>query len=110
MLMSRQHRAKRGEPDPLSKDECTVLAVFIDFAKEGDDALAKYVAHCGITVDDIDRAGDNLKAILGHYRRLDGSYDIDAVAHDLARWPPVAARIKELKRHRGRSTPKSRNP
>ena len=48
--------------------------------------------------DDIRDAGDAQSAILGHYHRPDGRYDIDAAAHDLARWPPIAARIKELKR------------
>jgi len=37
-------------------------------------------------------------AVLNHYRRPDGKQSIDAALHDLARWPPIAARIKELKR------------
>src|SRR5436190_23050642 len=39
----------------------------------------------------IDFAGDIPSAILGHYRRPDGNYDLDAVAHDWFRWPPIAA-------------------
>ena len=30
------------------------------------------------------------------------AYDLDAVAHDWFRWPPVAARVKELKREKRR--------
>ena len=68
--------------------------------REGDDALARYLVHCGIDDDDIGRAGNVQSAILEHYRRPDGKYDIGAAAHDLARWPPIVARLKELKRQR----------
>ena len=75
-----------------------VLWPFLDFAEEGDDALARYLLHCGIDGDDIGRAGDPQAAILEHYRRPGGSYDVDAAAHDLARWPPIAERVKQLER------------
>jgi hypothetical protein len=39
---------------------------------------------------------------LEHYRRPDGTYDLDAAAHDWFRWPPIAARVKELKREKRR--------
>jgi hypothetical protein len=84
----------------LSADETMILGPFLDFAEEGDDALAKYLLHCGVDGDDIRDAGDVQGAILNHYRRPDGKQDIAAAAHDLARWPPIAARIKELKRER----------
>jgi hypothetical protein len=84
----------------LTEDELMVLSPFLDFAEEGTDQLAKYLLHCGIDEADIGHAGNVQAAILGHYRRLDGTYDIDAAAHDLARWPPIAARVKELKRER----------
>jgi hypothetical protein len=84
----------------LTTDEAMILAPFLDFAEEGNDILAKYVLHCGIDNDDIRDAGDVQAAILNHYRRLDGQQDIEAAAHDLARWPPIVARLKELKRQR----------
>jgi hypothetical protein len=79
-------------------DEHMILLPFIDQAEQGEDELARYVLHCGITADDIGDAGDVQGAILGHYRRPDGTYDIAAAAHDLMRWSPIAARIKQLKR------------
>jgi hypothetical protein len=76
-------------------------ASFLRFAERGDDELARYLLHCGIDNHDIDAAGDIPNAILAHYRRPSGQYDIEAVAHDWFRWPPVVARIKELRRERG---------
>jgi hypothetical protein len=37
-------------------------------------------------------------AILNHYRRPDGKQNIEAAAHDLARWPPIATRQVEKMR------------
>jgi hypothetical protein len=82
----------------LTEDELMILSPFLDFAEEGDMALARYMVHCGIDADDIKDAGDAQGAILRHYKLADGTYDVQAVAHDLARWPPIAARVKELKR------------
>jgi hypothetical protein len=58
--------------------------------------------HCGIGLDDIDyNDGDIPSAILEHYRKPGGGgYDADAAVHDFFRWPPIAARVKELKRER----------
>ena len=84
----------------LTEDESMILWPFLDFAEEGNDQLARYPLHCGIHDADIGHAGDVQAAILDHYRRLDGTCDIAAAAHDLSRWPPIAARVKELKRER----------
>jgi hypothetical protein len=70
-----------------------ILAPFIDFAEEGDDELARFLIHVGIEAEDIED-GNVERAILRHYKTRDG-YDITAVAHDLARWPPIAARVRE---------------
>jgi hypothetical protein len=64
----------------LTKDESMILWPFLDFAEEGNDQLARYLLHCGIDDADIGDAGDVQAAILWHYRRLDGTYDIDAAA------------------------------
>lgn len=61
--------------------------------------LARYLQHVGIRGEDVTIAGSAEKAILEHYR-VKGGYDVDAVAADLARYPPVAARIRELKRQK----------
>jgi hypothetical protein len=89
MKTSRKTTAKAGE-------EAVILDSFLSFAERGEDELARYLLHCGIDHHDIDAAGDIPSAILAHYRRPSGQYDIDAAAHDWFRWPPVVARIKEL--------------
>lgn len=83
----------------LADQKALVLAVFVDAAEQGEDELARYLQHVGITPEDITEAGNAEKAILDHYR-VKGGYDVDAVAADLARYPPVAARIRELKRQK----------
>jgi hypothetical protein len=90
-----------GKTRTKADEEATILDSFLRFAERGEDELARYLMHCGINNHDIDAAGDIPSAILAHYRRPSGTYDIDAVAHDWFRWPPVVARIKELKRERG---------
>ena len=89
--MNKRRAAAGGDRDAL-------LWPFIDFAKEEGDQLAKYLIHCGIDAEDINDAGDVEKAILAHYRLASGGYDIAAAACDLDRWPPIAARVRELKR------------
>ena len=85
----------------LTARELEVLQPFIDFSEKGVDEFAKYVVHCGIHTDDIDAAGgDVMSAILAHYAKPGGGYDLDAVIHDWFRWPPIVARIKELKREK----------
>ena len=57
--------------DPTSgttTDQGLVLAVFVDTAEEGDDQLARYLMHCGITPEDITRCGDVKSAILDYCR------------------------------------------
>jgi hypothetical protein len=89
-----------SKPTTKANQEAMILESFLDFAERGEHEIAGYLLHCGITYQDIDAAGDIPSAILAHYRQPSGHYDIDAVAHDWFRWPPVVARIKELKRER----------
>ena len=86
--------SKRPKTDKLTKEEAMILESFLDFAKKGEDELARFLLHCGINTVDIDFAGDIPSAILGHYRRPDGNYDLDAVAHDWFCWPPIAALLQ----------------
>ena len=89
---------KTSPPKKLSiaDQKAMILAPFIDFVEEGGDELARFLIHVGIEAEDI-QDGDVERAILRHYR-VNGGYDVTPVAHDLARWPPIAARIRELKR------------
>jgi hypothetical protein len=45
-----------------------------------------------------------MNVIAGHYRLKQGKYDIDRAARDLATFPPIAARIEELKAQRATGT------
>jgi hypothetical protein len=71
---------------------------FVDLAKECTQELCRYLHHCGIHDEDIREAGDVRTAVLQHYLLPSGRYDIDAAAHDLRRWPPIAKRIKKAMR------------
>jgi hypothetical protein len=93
MKNSRKTRTKADE-------EAIILDSFLRFAERGEDELARYLLHCGIDNHDTDASGDIPSAILAHYRRPSGRYDMDAMVHDWFRWPSVVARIKELKRER----------
>ena len=94
--------SKRPKTDKLTEEEATILGSFLEFAERSEDEFARFLLHCGIDNDDINFAGDIPSAILEHYRRPAGGYDLDAVAHDWFRWPPIAARVKELKREKRR--------
>ena len=89
--MTKRRPARPGD------DEAILLASFLDFAKQGEQQLGRYLNHCGIDADAIRDAGDLRAAILKHYRLPSGEYDIAAAALDLRRWPPIAKRIKEAK-------------
>jgi len=81
------------------QDAVRILQSFLNFNDKGLNEFCRFLMHCGIGLDDIDHAGGDIpSAILEHYRKPGGGYDMDAVAHDYFRWPPIAARVKELKR------------
>jgi hypothetical protein len=93
---------KRKASDKQEKDEAFILGRFLEFSEgRGVDEFVRYLMHCGIGLDDVDyNGGDIAAAILENYRKPGGDYDLDAAAHDFFRWPPIAARVKELKRER----------
>jgi len=94
-----------GDSEPLShaerieEDKGLILASFLDLIPEkGDvDELVRFLDHCGITSADIQRAGGNWGlAVIRRYLTIDG-YDMEKAGNDLATFPPVAARLEELK-------------
>ena len=95
-------KKKRTASDKQNdQDAARILQSFLDFNDKGLDEFCRYLKHCGIGLDDIDyNGGDIAAAILENYRKPGGGYDLDAAAHDFFRWPPIAARVKELKRER----------
>jgi len=84
-------RSKKRKTENPTEDEAMILESFLRFAEKGEDELARFLLHCGIDNNDIELAGDIQSAILEHYRRPDATYDLDSVAHDWFRWPPIAA-------------------
>jgi hypothetical protein len=95
----------RGEGPPLDAIHVPVgrsvgIAPSLSLTDAGK-KLARLSTGAGIGLDDIDyNGGDIAAAILENYRKPGGGYDLDAAAHDFFRWPPIAARVKELKRER----------
>src|SRR5450432_626160 len=79
----------------------SIIGCFTDFAENTPDELIPYMEHCGMEVEVISAAGDDLSTlILAHYRIRPGHYDIDRAARDLATWPRIAAHIVELQMER----------
>jgi hypothetical protein len=74
-----------------------ILDVFFDCDADADFCLA-LIDHASIdlaaTAGDVKRIPD---VIVAHYRVAKGRYDLDRAAQDLLSFPPIAARIKELK-------------
>lgn len=76
-----------------------ILAPFLEFAEQGQDAVKRYMIHCAIALDDKATDGQSLQTIiLNHYWLANGTYDVDMAARDLLRWPPIAARIRKAQR------------
>ena len=88
----------------LNAADKELLWPFLDAAEQGEEELAQYLQHCGITAKDIAEAGDVQNAVMKHYRLTTGSYDIGQAAEDLSSYPSIAKRIRELRRER-RSRP-----
>lgn len=83
----------------VEEDKEIILGHFLGLMGNdgGVDELCRFMLHCGINGNDIARAGGSWGlAVLRHYLTLDG-YDMEKAGSDLATFPPVAARIGELK-------------
>jgi hypothetical protein len=83
--MSKPKKQKMKTATERDDERYLLLGPFLDFAEEGEDALCKYLIHCGINREDVQEAGGAEAAILAHYRKPDGTPDIDAAARDLMR-------------------------
>ena len=94
------NKKRKASDKQKDQDEAIILRTVSRISGgSGLDEFCRYLKHCGIGLDDIDyNGGDIAAAILENYRKPDGGYDLDAAAHDFFRWPPIAARVKELKR------------
>ncbi|MCC5973842.1 MAG: hypothetical protein JJT81_07280 [Rubellimicrobium sp.] len=75
-----------------------VLAILLDFLEnESPASIASYISHVGFDMGAIRSAADLSAAWLAHYRLDPGTYDVTRATGDLATWPPIAARIAELR-------------
>jgi hypothetical protein len=82
--------------DRLTYDEELVLGPYIDIAKQGEGSLKPFFDHVGIPDSDVTEAADVMEAILTHYRRADGDYDIEMLRRDWTTYEPAMLRIIEL--------------
>jgi len=96
--MSKKKRTASAKQN--DQDAARILRSFLNFQDKGLDEFCRFLLHCGIDHKDLDAAAEIPSAILEHYRKPGGGYDLDAAAHDFYRWLPIAARVKELKRER----------
>ena len=82
-------------PAAEDTDRAIILAWFLNFQEEDGDEESRSLHHpLRHRHRRSRRALDD--AITAHYRLPDGTYDIERAANDLATYPPIAARIKEL--------------
>lgn len=82
--------------EKIDADRQAILSWAADFVERGDGETARYCMHIGITPEDLQAVEDNIgAAFLRHYTTADG-YDLDRAGKDLATYPPIAARIREL--------------
>lgn len=87
--------------DTAAEQRAMILGMYFEDADA--ERFLAIVKHAGIDIAEC--GGDPRKlqdVIAGHYRIKRGVYDIDRVARDLATFPPVAARIKELQTQKGK--------
>ncbi len=93
----------KGNPKAETAEEQRNMILAMFFDDHGADGFLDLVKHCRNDLTACD--GDTKQipnVILGHYRISRGRYDIDRAANDLLTFPPVAARIAELKAQRVR--------
>lgn len=79
-----------------------ILGILISFLEgDGLQELGDYLQHVGFNICALQRPKDLSSAWLGHYRLKQGVYDVDRACADLASYPPIAARVAELRTERG---------
>jgi hypothetical protein len=97
--MTRPLAAGRNLTAAQQKD--LILSYFFD----GDDG-DHFLAHCDHARIDLGACNGDVKLIsniiAAHYRTAKGRYDLDRAANDLLTFPPIAARIAELKAKKGK--------
>ena len=90
--MIRKHEAALS----LQEQKNLILNILDDFCTDAD-TLFRYLDHVGFDIGSVSHAREIPTAFLGHYRLKNGTYDVDRACHHLATWPPIAARIAEMR-------------
>jgi hypothetical protein len=91
---------RRSSPAEWQKD--IIIGILVSFFEDEDrTSLGEYIQHVGFDMNSFSDPADLISAWLGHYRLKQGVYDVDRATNDLATFPPIAARIAELKAEKG---------
>ncbi len=96
--------AKPNDKLTVQEQKNLVLGVYLDFLENDDlDGFVDFSKHAGLdfaALPDCPKCfADQFENwILGHYRISKGRYDVDRVANDLATYPPIVARVEELRK------------
>lgn len=79
-------------------NKAIILDILVSFL-EGEDwtGLGDFLQHVKFDINSFTDPKDFISAWLGHYRVKKGEYDGKRAINDFATWPPIAARIAELR-------------
>lgn len=94
------HRGRKMKQ--MADDENLIVGILNSFLEADDwSDFRAYIHHVRFDLCSFHDAKDLIPAWLGHYRLKQGVYDVDRATNDLATFPPIAARIAELKAEKG---------
>ena len=89
------------KPRPTDEQKNIIVGILLDFLQDEDaENLGSYLRHVGFDVRAVPDTAALPAAWAAHYRVKQGIYDVERAINDLATWPPIAARIAELRAER----------
>ena len=97
--MTKAMRKRRSSNDNQRE---LVLSVFADYADNDVDQLFEFLQHCKIDLSALSHSRQLPDLIAGHFYLAPGVYDIEALGQLWASFPPMAARIREIRAERAR--------
>jgi hypothetical protein len=90
-------KIKRSTSKPTYDPREQILAVFADYAEHDVNKLSDFLQHCQIDLEPVlNKSAELPDVIASHFYLRPGVYDLDRLAHLLATFPPIAARIREI--------------
>src|SRR5438552_100976 len=96
-----RNKTKRLREEPTLDEREQILTIFADYAEQDVDKLFEFLQHCQIDLEPL--SDKNLQLpdlIVSHFYIRPGVYDIARLGELLATFPPIAARIREIKAER----------